>query len=113
MDPGTGPGASGGGSKGLVLVVEDERSIADLLRMYLTREGFGVHVEHDGAAGLAAARSLHPVAVVLDVGLPGGSGMDGTEVCRRLRRTPRPMRLPQGSHSSRQQRSPRHWRWPR
>ncbi|MFI5101689.1 MAG: response regulator transcription factor, partial [Actinomycetes bacterium] len=50
--------------------------------MYLTREGFGVHVESDGSAGLAAARSLRPVAVVLDVGLPG---MDGTEVCRRLR----------------------------
>jgi two-component system, OmpR family, response regulator len=72
----------GAGSKGLVLVVEDERAIADLVRMYLTREGFGVHVESDGSAGLAAARSLRPVAVVLDVGLPG---MDGTEVCRRLR----------------------------
>jgi DNA-binding response OmpR family regulator len=70
------------GSKGLVLVVEDERPIADLERMYLTREGFGVHVEHDGEAGLAAARKLKPVAVVLDVGLPG---LDGTEVCRRLR----------------------------
>ncbi len=72
----------GAGGKGLVLVVEDERAIADLLRMYLTREGFGVHVEHDGSAGLAAARALRPVAVVLDVGLPG---LDGTEVCRRLR----------------------------
>ncbi len=72
----------GAGGKGLVLVVEDEKAIADLVRMYLTREGFGVHVESDGSAGLAAARSLRPVAVVLDVGLPG---MDGTEVCRRLR----------------------------
>jgi DNA-binding response OmpR family regulator len=81
----SGAGTSGSGSKGLVLVVEDERTIADLVRMYLAREGFGVHVEHDGAAGLSAARSLHPVAIVLDVGLPGGSGMDGTEVCRRLR----------------------------
>ena len=71
-----------GDSKGLVLVVEDERAIADLVRLYLTREGFGVHVEADGAAGLAAARRLHPVAIVLDVGLPG---LDGTELCRRLR----------------------------
>ncbi|HEY6745564.1 MAG TPA: response regulator [Mycobacteriales bacterium] len=69
-------------SKGLVLVVEDERAIADLVRMYLAREGFGVHVEADGAAGLAAARRLHPVAIVLDVGLPS---LDGTELCRRLR----------------------------
>jgi DNA-binding response OmpR family regulator len=72
----------GTGSKGLVLVVEDERPIADLLRLYLTRDGFGVHVECDGAAGLAAGRRLRPVAWVLDIALPG---MDGTEVCRRLR----------------------------
>ena len=70
------------GSRGLVLVVEDERPIADLVRMYLTRDGFGVHVERDGDAGLAAARRLRPVACVLDIALPG---MDGTEVCRRLR----------------------------
>lgn len=68
--------------KGLVLVVEDEPAIAELERLYLSREGFGVHVERDGIAGLAAARRLKPVAVVLDVGLPG---MDGTEVCRALR----------------------------
>jgi DNA-binding response OmpR family regulator len=69
-------------TKGLVLVVEDERPIADLVRMYLDRDGYGVHVEHDGAAGLAAARKLRPVACVLDIRLPG---MDGTEVCKRLR----------------------------
>jgi two-component system OmpR family response regulator len=74
-------GASSGG-KGLVLVVEDERPIADLVRLYLTRDGFGVHVEHDGSAGLAAARKVRPVACVLDISLPG---MDGTEVVRRLR----------------------------
>jgi DNA-binding response OmpR family regulator len=68
--------------KGLVLVVEDEPAIAELQRMYLTREGFGVHLERDGVAGLSAARRLKPVAIVLDVGLPG---MDGTEVCKALR----------------------------
>jgi two-component system OmpR family response regulator len=68
--------------KGLVLVVEDERPIADLVRMYLTRDGFGVHVEYDGPGGLAAAKRLRPVACVLDIMLPG---MDGTEVIRRLR----------------------------
>ncbi len=70
------------GGKGLVLVVEDERSIADLIRLYLARAGFGVQVEADGRAGLAAVRRLHPAAVVLDVGLPT---LDGTEVCRQLR----------------------------
>src|SRR5258705_3328953 len=69
-------------SRGLVLVVEDERPIADLVRLYLTRDGFGVHVETDGVSGLAAARRLRPVACVLHSGLPG---LAGTEVCRRLR----------------------------
>src|SRR5690606_19458091 len=64
-------GAAGSVAKGLVLVVEDERPIADLLRLYLTRDGFGVHVEYDGTAGLAAARRLRPVACVLDIALPG------------------------------------------
>ncbi|MFB9234512.1 response regulator [Plantactinospora siamensis] len=69
-------------NRGLVLVVEDEPAIADLVRLYLSRDGFGVHVEHDGEAGLAAARRLRPVACVLDIALPG---LAGTEVCRRLR----------------------------
>ncbi len=68
--------------KGLVLVVEDERAISDLLRMYLSREGYGVHVATTGPDGLSYARTLHPIAIVLDVGLPG---IDGTEVCRQLR----------------------------
>ena len=68
--------------RGLVLVVEDDRAIADLVRLYLRREGFGVQVETDGAAALDAVGRLHPVAVVLDIGLPG---MDGVEVCRRMR----------------------------
>ena len=68
--------------KGLVLVVEDDHNIADLVRLYLARDGFGVHVEHDGSAGLAAARRLRPVACVLDIALPG---LEGTEICRRLR----------------------------
>jgi DNA-binding response OmpR family regulator len=68
--------------RGLVLVVEDEGAIADLVRLYLTRDGYGVHVESDGPGGLAAARRLRPVACIVDIGLPG---MDGTELCRRLR----------------------------
>jgi two-component system, OmpR family, response regulator len=63
-------------------VVEDERAISDLLRLYISREGFGVHVAADGRSALSAARTMHPVAIVLDVGLPE---LDGTEVCRQLR----------------------------
>jgi DNA-binding response OmpR family regulator len=67
---------------GLVLVVEDESVIADLQRLYLTREGFSVHVEATGEGGLAAARALQPVAIVLDIRLPD---LDGMTVCRTLR----------------------------
>ena len=70
------------GQRGLVLVVEDEPAIAELQRLYLDREGFGVVVETDGDAALAAVRRLRPVAVVLDIGLPG---LDGLEVLRSLR----------------------------
>lgn len=68
--------------RGVVVVVEDEKAISDLLRLYLQREGFSVHAEFDGPGGLTAARTKHPAAIILDVGLPG---MDGTEVCRTLR----------------------------
>jgi DNA-binding response OmpR family regulator len=66
----------------LVLVVEDEPAIAELLRRYLTRDGFEVAVAADGESGLSAIRRERPAAVILDVGLPG---IDGAEVCRRLR----------------------------
>jgi DNA-binding response OmpR family regulator len=71
-----------GGNRGLVLVVEDEAPIADVIGMNLARAGYGVHIERDGAAALAAIRTHRPAAIVLDVGLPG---IDGVEVCRRLR----------------------------
>ena len=69
-------------ARGLVLVVEDEPAIAELERRYLVHEGYGVHVEGNGAAALDAVRRLRPAAVVLDVGLPG---LDGISVCRALR----------------------------
>lgn len=65
-----------------VLIVEDERAIADLVRLYLEQDGYAVAVARDGLTGLRLARSLRPVAIVLDVGLPG---IDGTTVCRTLR----------------------------
>ena len=68
--------------RGLVVIVEDERAISDLQRLYLTQAGFGVHVARDGTTGLDDIRRLAPVAAVIDVGLPG---IDGTEVVRRLR----------------------------
>jgi two-component system, OmpR family, response regulator len=67
---------------GAILVVEDEQAIADLVRAYLKRDGFGVVWARSGEQALEEL-SRHPVRlVVLDIGLPG---IDGFEVCRRLR----------------------------
>ena len=68
---------------GTIVVVEDDPNIADLVDLYLRRDGFRVILAADGAAGLAAIAREQPRLVVLDVGLPGG--VDGLEVCRRVR----------------------------
>lgn len=64
-----------------VLVVEDERAIADAVAARLRAEGFRVQVVGDGPGAVAAARQNPPDVVVLDVMLPG---FDGLEVCRRI-----------------------------
>jgi DNA-binding response OmpR family regulator len=68
--------------RGTVLVVDDEPNIADLVDLYLTREGFRVVKATTGEAGVRAVAEHRPRLVVLDVGLPD---IDGLEVCRRLR----------------------------
>jgi DNA-binding response OmpR family regulator len=64
-----------------VLVVEDERTIADAIAARLEAEGFAVDHVQDGLAALDRAAAWDPELVVLDVMLPG---LDGHEVCRRL-----------------------------
>src|SRR5689334_21245689 len=64
-----------------VLVVEDERAIADAVAARLRAEGFAVDTAADGPAGVAAARRTRPDLVVLDIMLPG---FDGLEACRRI-----------------------------
>jgi DNA-binding response OmpR family regulator len=64
-----------------VLVVEDERTIAEAVAARLRAEGFTVQVAGDGPGAVEAARRTPPDAVVLDVMLPG---FDGLEVCRRI-----------------------------
>ena len=66
-----------------IVVIEDDPNIADLVDMYLRREGFRVIQAVEGERGLDAVRDQRARMVILDVGLPGG--MDGLEVCRRLR----------------------------
>ena len=67
-----------------VVVVEDDINIAELLRLYLEKDGFAVTVTHDGVEGLRAAEEQKPDLVMLDIMLPG---MDGWQVCKRLRQT--------------------------
>ena len=68
-----------------VLIVEDDRNIAELLQMYLEKEGYAVTVAADGGQGLAKFRAIKPDLVLLDVMMPV---MDGIETCRALRRDP-------------------------
>ena len=64
-----------------VLVVEDERTIADAVTARLVAEGFDVQQVHDGLSAVERAAAWQPDMVVLDVMLPG---LDGHEVCRRI-----------------------------
>ena len=57
-----------------VLIVEDDRNIAELLQMYLEKEGYAVTVAADGGQGLAKFRAIKPDLVLLDVMLPEVSG---------------------------------------
>lgn len=65
-----------------ILIIEDDEAIVRLLRRGLSYEGYQVETALDGETGLAMARDHHPDLVVLDLMLPG---MDGLEVCQRLR----------------------------
>jgi DNA-binding response OmpR family regulator len=69
-------------TRGTVLLVEDEEAIADLVRLYLERDGFRVVWRTDGHAGLAAVASERPRLLLLDLMLPG---MDGFDLVRALR----------------------------
>ena len=67
-----------------VLIVDDDRQIRDLLRLYVEREGHRATFAADGPEALAVAARSRPDLVLLDVMLPG---LDGFEVCRQLRET--------------------------
>ena len=65
-----------------VLIVEDDQNIAELLQMYLEKEGYAVTIAGDGGAGLAKFRAIGPDLVLLDVMMPV---MDGWAVCKAIR----------------------------
>jgi len=74
-----------------ILVVEDDRDIADLIVHYIEKAGWQAHVAASGSEGLTQARQKAPDCLVLDVMLPG---MDGLAVCRALRTDPATAAIP-------------------
>ncbi len=70
-------------SEKTILVIDDERHIVNLVKLYCENAGFHVEAAYDGHEGLRLIRTLRPALVVLDLMLPG---VDGFEVCRIVRR---------------------------
>lgn len=67
-----------------VLIIEDEKSISDIIKFNLVKEGFSVDTAYDGQEGLGKALSVEPDLILLDVMLPI---MDGFAVCKKIRET--------------------------
>lgn len=78
-------------AKSKVLIVDDEQDVTELLEFNLRSAGYDVISADDGATALKKAREALPDLIVLDVMLPE---MDGTEVCKQLRRDPSTARIP-------------------
>jgi two-component system phosphate regulon response regulator PhoB len=74
-----------------ILIIEDERDLAELLAFSLNQAGYATTIAHDGADGLTKALTELPDLVVLDLMLPG---LLGTEICRRLRQEPTTTGIP-------------------
>jgi len=74
-----------------VLIIEDEKDLAELLAFNLEKDGFAATCVHDGKQGLERAMTELPDLILLDLMLPG---LLGTEVCKALRKEPRTARIP-------------------
>ena len=74
-----------------ILIIEDERDIADLVAFHLEQEGFRTVIAPDGVAGLEEATRFLPDLILLDLMLPG---MHGNEVCKMLKKGERTAKIP-------------------
>ena len=68
-------------SLGKVLVVDDDKNICELLRLYLEKEGYSAIISHDGEEAVVKFNALKPDIILLDIMLPG---LDGWQVCREI-----------------------------
>ncbi len=67
-----------------ILIIEDEKSISDIIKFNLDKEGFDTETSYDGESGLKKAREWKPDLILLDIMLPI---MDGFQVCKKVRET--------------------------
>ena len=70
-------------ANGKILVVDDDKNICELLRLYIEKEGFQVAIANDGKRALEMFRSEQPDLIMLDIMLPE---LDGWQVCREIRK---------------------------
>ncbi len=78
-------------SKTLVVIVEDERDIAELIQYHVEREGHATLIAENGSDGLKIIRDETPSLVILDIMLPD---LDGLEICKKLKREPATADIP-------------------
>lgn len=71
-------------SNGKILVVDDDKNICELLRLYLENDGYTVSLVYDGESALKVFQEFRPDIILLDIMLPK---MDGWQVCREIRKT--------------------------
>ena len=74
-----------------ILIIEDEKAIAELIKLYLEREGFGVSMAMDGVEGLEVAWRMMPDLIILDVLMPR---MDGFQFYKEMKRIAQTSRIP-------------------
>jgi len=74
-----------------ILIIEDEKDIAELLRVNLAKEGYRVNAAVSGEDGMALARAQSPDLILLDLMLPGA---DGLEICKSLKSDERTVNIP-------------------
>lgn len=70
-------------SLGKILIIDDDKNICDLLRIYLEKEGYSTIISNNGEEGMVKFYALKPDIILLDIMLPG---MDGWQICREIRK---------------------------